>query len=88
MILLCSNYRCIISRISKSETINLTQNIELTEKTWNTIKHKNLLSRIKMDKEIQTFADIEIEKKKKKKERKNYCNKILSFQKMYILRKY
>ena len=68
--ILLSNYHCIISRISKSETINLTQNIELTEKTWNTIKHKNLLSRIKMDKEIQTFADIEIEKKKKKKKKK------------------
>ena len=34
-----------------------------------------------MDKEIQTFADIEIEKKKKKKERKNYRNKILFFSK-------
>ena len=33
-------------------------------KKWNTIKHKNLLSRIKMDKYIQ------IEKKKKKKKRK------------------
>ena len=34
-----------------------------------------------MDKKIQTFADIEIEKKKKK-ERKNYHIKILFFQKM------
>ena len=28
-----ANYRCIISRISKSEAINLLQNIDLTEKS-------------------------------------------------------
>ena len=27
-----SNYRCVISKISKSEVINLMQNINLTEK--------------------------------------------------------
>ena len=38
------------------------QNANLTEKKRSIIKHKNLLSRIKMDKEILTFGDIEIEK--------------------------
>ena len=32
-------------------------------KKWNIIKHKNLLSYIKMGKEILMFQDIEIEKK-------------------------
>ena len=31
---------------------------------WNIIKHENLLSYIKIGKEILTFGDIEIEKKK------------------------
>ena len=30
---------------------------------WNIIQHKNLLSHMKMDKEILTFGDTEIEKK-------------------------
>ena len=47
-----SDYRCIISRISKNEAINLMQNVDLTEKKQNIIKHKNLLSHIQMDKEI------------------------------------
>ena len=33
-------------------------------KQWNIIKHKNLLTRIKMGKKILTFQDLEIEKKK------------------------
>ena len=33
-------------------------------KKWNIIKHKNLLSYIKMGKEILMFQDIEIEKNK------------------------
>ena len=33
-----ADYCCIISGISKSEDINLMQNID-----WNIIKHKNLL---------------------------------------------
>ena len=37
-----SDYRCIISLISKSEAINVMQNVDLTEKKWNIIKHKNL----------------------------------------------
>ena len=55
-----SDYRCIISRISKNEAINLIQNADLTKKQ-NIIKH-NLLSYIKMGKEVSTFGDIEIEK--------------------------
>ena len=55
-----SDYRCIISRISKNEAINLIQNADLTKKQ-NIIKH-NLLSYIKMGKEVLTFGDIEIEK--------------------------
>ena len=39
------------------------QNTDLTKKTITLLKHKNLLSRIKMGKEILTFGDIEIEKK-------------------------
>ena len=35
-----ADYRCIISGISKSETINLMQNTDLTEKKRNIIKHK------------------------------------------------
>ena len=46
-----SDYHCIISRFSKSEAIKR-----------NIIKHKNLLSHIKMGKEILTFDDIETEK--------------------------
>ena len=38
-------YCCIISRISKSEVINLMQNIDLIEKSGNYKKHKNLLKR-------------------------------------------
>ena len=38
------------------------QNVDLTKKKWNIVKHKRLLSRIKMGKEILTFADIEIKK--------------------------
>ena len=41
-----SDHRCIISGISKSEAINLMQNIDLTKKKRNIIKHKNLLSHI------------------------------------------
>ena len=40
------------------------QNADLTEKKWNIIKHKNLLSRIKMGKDTLTFGDIEIDKNK------------------------
>ena len=39
----------------------LMQNVDLTKK-WNNMKHKNLLSNIKLGKEILTFAYIEIEK--------------------------
>ena len=56
-----SDYRCIVGLISKNEAINLMQNTDLTKKP-NIIKHKNLLSHVKMGKEILTFGDIEIEK--------------------------
>ena len=35
-----SDYCCIISRISKNETINLMQNTNMTIKRQNTAKHK------------------------------------------------
>ena len=38
------------------------QNINLTERKQRIIKHKNLLSHIKMDKDILTFSEIQIEK--------------------------
>ena len=44
------DYHCIISGISKSEAINW--------KKQEIIKHKNLLSHIKMSKQILTFGDI------------------------------
>ena len=57
-----SEYHCVISLISKNKAIHLMQNADLTKKN-ETLKHKNLLSPIKMVKEILTFGDIEIEKK-------------------------
>ena len=58
------DYRCIINLISKNAAINGMQNADLTEKKWNIIEHRNLLSHIKMGKEILTLGDIEAEKKK------------------------
>ena len=58
-----ANYCCIISGISKSETINVLQNIDLIEKKWNILNYKNLSSHMKMVKEISTFDDLETEKK-------------------------
>ena len=58
-----SDYCCIFSLISKNETINLMQNADLTEKKRSIIKHENLLSHIKIGKEILTFEDIETKKK-------------------------
>ena len=57
-----SEYHCVISLISKNKAIRLMQNADLTKKN-ETLKHKNLLSPIKMVKEILTFGDIKIEKK-------------------------
>ena len=38
-----SDYRCIISLISKNDASNLMQNANLTEKKWNIIKYKKFL---------------------------------------------
>ena len=57
-----SDYCSIISLISKNEAINLMRNADLTGKKRNIIKLKNLLSHIKMGKEILPFGDIEVEK--------------------------
>ena len=59
-----ADYHCIFNGINKSETINLMQNTDMTEKKRSIIKHKNLLSDTIMGKEILTFDDIEIEKDK------------------------
>ena len=40
-----SDYRCIISRISKNEAINVMQNADFTK--WNITEHKNLVSHAK-----------------------------------------
>ena len=40
-----SDYRCVISLISKKKVINLMENAELDKEKVNIIKHKNLLSR-------------------------------------------
>ena len=55
-----SDYHCIISLISKNESINLMQIADLTEK----IEHYKLKVYIKMEKAIIKFGDIEIEKQK------------------------
>ena len=57
-----SDCRCIISLISKIETINFMQNAYLTEKSGTLLNLKNLFSYIKLGKEILTFDIIEIEK--------------------------
>ena len=58
-----SDYRCMISLISKNKTLKLIQNADLTKKP-NIIKHKNLFSYTKMGEAILTFGNIEIEKNK------------------------
>ena len=56
-----SDYRCIISLISKNEAINVMQNAGLTS----IIKHKQFIFiYVKMGKEILTCGSIEIEKNK------------------------
>ena len=42
------DYHCIISGISKSEAINIMQNIDLTKKSGKLESIKNLLSHIKL----------------------------------------
>ena len=59
-----SDYSYIISLISKNEDISIMQDADLTEKSGTLKKKKNLLSHMKMSKEILTFGDIEIEKSK------------------------
>ena len=58
-----ADYRCIITEISNCTAMNLMQDINLS------ITKNKLLSCIKMSKEVLTFGDIEIEKKK------IYCRK-------------
>ena len=57
-----ADYCCVINRISKSEAIKVMQNVYLTEKRQSIIKHKNLLSYIKIGKKNLTFGDTEIVK--------------------------
>ena len=54
-----SDYCCIVSLISKVESISLKQNAKLTQ---NIVKHKKLLSPIKMGKIILTFRNTKNEK--------------------------
>ena len=55
---------CCISGISKSEAVNLMQNIDSSEKVEHETFMKNLLSYIKMVKGIIAFGDVEVEKHK------------------------
>ena len=55
-------YRFIVSVISKNEAINLMKNLDFNKK--NIKKHKNLLTVVKLGKEILMFRNIEIEKNK------------------------
>ena len=58
-----SNYRCIVSLISKNDAINLMQNADLTKKSGALQSINNLFLYVKMFKEILTFGDTEIKKK-------------------------
>ena len=58
-----ADYCCIISGISKSEALNIVRTLILV-KIQNIIKDENLLSHIRMGKEILRFDDIEIQKDK------------------------
>ena len=58
------NYCCISRLISKNGAINLMQNADLTKKSGTLQNINNLFPYIRMCKEILTFGDIEIEKKK------------------------
>ena len=51
-----ADYLCVITGISKSEVVHLLQKADFKEK-----RIKNLFLYIKMDREILTFVDIEIE---------------------------
>ena len=55
-----SNYHSIISLISKNK---LNAICWFDKKKWNIIKYKNLLSNIKMVKEMLMFRDVEIQNK-------------------------
>ena len=57
-----ADYCCITYEFSKSETIKLMPNANLTEQ--NILKHKNQLSNIKMSKVFLTFDIIGIQKKR------------------------
>ena len=52
----------IMAVLSTELAVNLLQNVDSSEKKWNIIKHKGLLSHIKMGKEILSFGEIEMEK--------------------------
>ena len=71
-----SNHRYVIALVIKNEAINLMQNADLTQKNGTLWNKDNLFSYVKMDKEILTFGNTEIEKKKKKK---NYRHKTPTF---------
>ena len=58
----CSEYCCIINLINENDAMNFMQNADLTQKKRNVVKHKNVLSHIKMANEILTFGYIKIEK--------------------------
>ena len=60
----CPDYCCIISLISKNKGINSMQSADLAKKKWDIVKYKNLLSHIKMSKDVLPFGNIEIEKNK------------------------
>ena len=59
-----SLYCCVISGTRKQWGHKFNAKCRFDWKKWNIIKHKNLLSLLKMGKEILTFGDIEIAKNK------------------------
>ena len=56
----CDGHCCIINGISKSETENLLQNVDLSKKMWNIVRYNFSLSYVKMGKEIKRVVIIKL----------------------------
>ena len=58
------DYCCVISLITKSWGHKLNAKYRFNQKTWSILKEKNLLSHIKICKEILTFSKLKLKKNK------------------------
>ena len=85
-----SDYCCIVSLISKNETINLLKNAALIEKAKHYKLKKNikiLKSYTKMEKTIIKFGDIEIRKQKFHQHKEPIVIKNVEIDKMVVFNK-